>query len=199
MSTSLEDDRRRFFHSTGFDARAYDRRWLSFRLRPLTIHYPMTRGLRAALPRHDLHHILTGYAADVVGEAEIAAWELASGCGRNATAWYGNLAFMSLGVLLAPVRTLAAFVRGRSSANLYADPTPLERLLEQPTESLRDRLGLTHSTRRGTLADVALAAATSAASLVAGASFLGAIPALSLIHRMLPDAEHAEESTRESH
>jgi hypothetical protein len=33
-----------------------------------------------ALPPHDLHHVATGFDTTLVGEAEIGAWELASGC-----------------------------------------------------------------------------------------------------------------------
>jgi hypothetical protein len=169
---TLAQDRDQFFAATGFDERTYGGRWLSFSLPPLSIHYPMTRGMRAALPRHDLHHVLTGYGVDPGGEAQIAAWELASGCGRNFTAWYGNLAFMALGLVTAPRRTLEAFVRGRSTTNLYADPTPLPALLAEPTAALRERLGLSRPRPSTTLSDVVLGAGTSAVALAAGMAFL---------------------------
>ena len=42
--------------------------------------FPNTDSRKRAVPLHDLHHILTGYKTDWMGEAEIGAWELRAGC-----------------------------------------------------------------------------------------------------------------------
>ena len=36
---------------------------------------------------HDLHHILTEYDTTWTGEAEVSAWELATGCKNYLAAW----------------------------------------------------------------------------------------------------------------
>ena len=53
------------------------------------------------------------------GEAEIGAWEIASGCARHYAAWFLNSGALVIGWVIAPRRTFRAFVRGRSSGNLY--------------------------------------------------------------------------------
>ena len=57
---------------------------------------------------HDLHHIATGYDTSWTGEAEIAAWELASGCRGYVAAWVLDLASIPLGLVIAPRRLLRA-------------------------------------------------------------------------------------------
>ena len=44
-------------------------------------------GGRGHCRNHDLHHVLTEDPTTWRGEAEIAAWELASVCGRHVTVW----------------------------------------------------------------------------------------------------------------
>src|SRR5688572_5962977 len=104
MNMTLREDRAALFAAGGLDERAYRSRWLRFRLGPLPVRYPMTAATRIALPIHDLHHIVTGYGVDATGEAEVAAWEIASGCPASPSVWYGNLAFMALGLASAPRR-----------------------------------------------------------------------------------------------
>src|SRR5690606_19170971 len=91
---------------------------------------------------HDLHHVVTGYRTDVVGEAEIGPWEVGSGCGGFAAAWVLNLYAMVLGLLWgAPGAVFRAFVRGRRTRNLYGVPFD-DALLDTPLGALRARLGL---------------------------------------------------------
>src|SRR2546426_2460170 len=64
-------------------------------------------------------HVATGYDTTLVGEAEIGAWELASGCRHYYAAWILNLGAVVTGLFLAPGRVVRAFQRGRRCTNLY--------------------------------------------------------------------------------
>src|SRR2546425_10008425 len=83
--------------------------WVRLKLGPVLLWFPNTRGRVRAVRLHDLHHIATGYTTTPVGEAEIGAWELASGCGDYLAAWVLNLGAVPIGAasparLIAPAR-----------------------------------------------------------------------------------------------
>ena len=107
---------------------------------------------------HDLHHVLTGYAADWTGEAEIAAWELGAGCGGHVAAWILNAAALQYGLFIAPRAVLAAMARGRRSRSLYEARELDESMLEEPVGDARARLGIPEDTKPGIADVVALAA-----------------------------------------
>jgi hypothetical protein len=117
---TLHEARARYFRENGFaEDGGYADAWVRVKLGPVPIVFPNTNGRRAALLRHDLHHVATGYDTTLVGEAEIGAWELASGCGRYYAAWILNTGAVVTGLFLAPRRVYRAFRRGRRSTNLY--------------------------------------------------------------------------------
>jgi hypothetical protein len=88
-----------------------------------------------AVRYHDLHHVLTGYDTNAIGEFEIAAWELGAGCKGFVAAWQLNLGGLFAGLLSAPRRTVRAFFRGRRSESLYG--RPFEELLDREVGELR--------------------------------------------------------------
>ena len=92
------------------------------------------------LKYHDLHHIVTGYDTDLVGEMEISAWELGAGCEDFVAAYVLNVGGLSGGAAIAPLRTLRAFARGRQSRSLYRH-TDVEALLDGDVAAIR---ALTH-------------------------------------------------------
>ena len=47
----------------------------------ITFPLPNPPSRQIAVRLHDLHHVVTGYGTDPVGEAEISAWELRRGIG----------------------------------------------------------------------------------------------------------------------
>ena len=100
---------------------------------------PNTKGRVRAVRYHDLHHVLTGYATDTLGEFEISAWEIGSGCKEFITAWQLNLSGMFAGALLTPRRTWRAFMRGRHSNNLYGTAYD-DTLLSERVDEVRSRL-----------------------------------------------------------
>jgi hypothetical protein len=69
---------------------------------------------------HDAHHLLTGYATDMRGEAELTGWELASGgCGRHWVMWIDRLIAIPMLMLFFPRASMRAIRRGRTERNLY--------------------------------------------------------------------------------
>ena len=94
--------------------------WVPVKMLGITFKIPNSEGRRRAVRFHDLHHVLTGYQTDFRGEAEIGAWELASGCLRWPAATVLNLFALALGIVLAPGRMARAWARGRHTRNSIA-------------------------------------------------------------------------------
>jgi len=137
-SASLALARDRYFDDNGF-GRGYDDRWVRIRLgRWYVPVLPNTRARVAAARIHDLHHVATGYDTSWLGEGEIGAWELASGCGPYLAAWVLNLSGFGVGCCVSPRRVLRAFVRGRHSKNLYAEGYDPARLARSVGDLRRD-------------------------------------------------------------
>jgi hypothetical protein len=121
--TTLGDARRAMYRQAGIaDDGGDSQAWVDFKLGFLPMPFPNTDARRRAVKFHDLHHVLTGYATDIIGEFEIAAWEVASGCGRFVVPWHLNLMGVAAGLLVVPRRTWAAFRRGAVSKSLYRFP-----------------------------------------------------------------------------
>jgi hypothetical protein len=142
----MRDARSQFFaaHEATFGKDGgYERKWIRMEIGPLPLYYPNILGRDRAVRLHDLHHIATEYPISLVGEAEIGAWEVGSGCGNFWHACLLNMWAFAMGLVIAPRRTFRAFVRGRHSDNLYHHHARLEdALLDETVGSLRERLGL---------------------------------------------------------
>ena len=111
-----------FYLAEGLPDGGTDGRWLAWG-RAFGVPVPIvnTASRVAVLPYHDLHHLVTGYRTDEVGEGEVAAWTLATGGGPLFGDIY-DLGAFGLGLLRAPRRVVAAFWRGRQCTNLYRRP-----------------------------------------------------------------------------
>jgi hypothetical protein len=163
---SAREGRARYFAENGFgEDGGYDARWVSLKAGPLRFGFPNTASRVRAVRVHDLHHVLTGYRTDWTGEAEIGAWELASGCRDFVAAWVLNAYAMMIGVAVAPRRVWRAFLRGRQTRNLYGTPID-DALLDTPIAGLRRRLGLAAAPRPARRRDRALFATAVAGGLV---------------------------------
>ncbi|MFT4538123.1 MAG: hypothetical protein ACI841_000316 [Planctomycetota bacterium] len=81
-------------------------------------------GYREPLILHDLHDVLRGHDTSLIGEIEIAAWELASdGCGASVFFWIIQIGALLLGLTICPRSTYRAFRAGMKHRNLYrSDP-----------------------------------------------------------------------------
>ena len=96
---SVREARARYFAANGFDERGYEDRWVRLQAGPLPIVFPNTRARVRAIRAHDVHHVVTGYATTWTGEAEIGAWEIASGCADQWAAWMLNLMALPIGLV----------------------------------------------------------------------------------------------------
>lgn len=131
--------------SNGFTRSAYREPYNRVAYGPLTLWVPNPPRRQRALPMHDLHHVLTGYGTDLIGEWEISAWELRRGL-RPLGLYVSSIVISSvlLGVLFAPRRVWAAYrSSGSVSSSLFHQP-PLayEELLNVPLRDARLRLGI---------------------------------------------------------
>jgi hypothetical protein len=151
-SMTMFDARQRYFSDNGFDG-GYSERWVKLKAGPIPIYFYNAAGRRRAVQIHDLHHIATGYQTTWTGEAEIAAWEVAGGCGRFGWAWFLNLHAFVIGLVIAPRAAFRAFVRGRHSRNFYHQGELRPALLERSVAEARRALGLDQSTPPATAAD----------------------------------------------
>ncbi|PYK45197.1 MAG: hypothetical protein DME53_05860 [Verrucomicrobia bacterium] len=76
---SLRNARTLFFERGNLGADGgYSSRWVRVESKPIAFYFPNCRSRVAAARLHDLHHIVAEYGSDWPGEAEIAAWEIAS-------------------------------------------------------------------------------------------------------------------------
>ena len=128
-----------------------NRRWVTTKIGPIPFAYPNTKGRKKIVAAHDLHHLLADYRTDLVGEAEVAAWQLGSGM-RDKTAV--RLAIRVLGFVVPrfPGRLFRAFVRGRGCQNLVGRPLDAP-ILDRTVAEMRAELGLDRPVRAPTDAD----------------------------------------------
>lgn len=150
---TLREARTRYFIDNDFGAQGnYDERWVKISLGPIPFAFPNSAVRVKAVRYHDLHHVVTGYATTLTGEAEISAWELASGCGSMVAAWILNLLALAIGLMIDRHAVRAAFVRGRHCKNLYGGRFD-DALLGQPLGEQRARLGLDREPPQASVAD----------------------------------------------
>jgi hypothetical protein len=164
---SVRAGRQLYFERSGIEP-GYDARWVTLRAGGIPVLVlPNTAGRVRAVRFHDLHHVATGYQTTWTGEGEIAAWELASGCGSFLAAWVLNLSALVVGLVISPRRVFRAFVRGRHSQNLYLTAGEWsEALLDLRVGELRTKLGLAGAAPRATASDAAVFALWAVAALV---------------------------------
>jgi hypothetical protein len=138
---NLRDARALYFEINNFKNGGYEDRWVKMKAGPIPIAFPNTAARVRAVKYHDLHHVLTEYSTTWTGEAEIGAWEVATGCAHHYPAWILNLLAFAIGLLIAPRAVYQAFIRGRHSANLYQRVFSDE-LLAQRVGHMREELHL---------------------------------------------------------
>lgn len=173
---TIREGRARYFAANGFDERGYAARWVKLQAGPLPLYLLNTQARVRAVRLHDIHHVLTEYATTWTGEAEIAAWEIASSCAAHYAAWLLNLQAMAIGLALAPRAVFRAFMRGRHSANLYRREFD-ESLLAPTIGTLRRELRLDAAVREPTASDRRSFAAWAALSVVTLLATLAVMPA----------------------
>jgi hypothetical protein len=171
---TMREARKKYFEVNGFgDNGGYDDAWVDFKLGPIPMPFPNSKGRVRAVKFHDLHHILTDFDTDVAGEFEISAWEIAAGCKDFGAAWVLNLGGLASGALVrCPARTFRAFVRGRREETTYG--REIEEMLDLTVKEARERFApLTGQTPpKATLGDAALFAAAVVTGFTVGMTSL---------------------------
>lgn len=154
----LREARRLFFQRGNLGADGgYSSRWVRVESKPIPLYFPNSRSRVAAARLHDLHHIAADYETDWAGEAEISAWEIASGCARYHAAWILDLGGFAVGIVVAPKRLFRAFVRGRrATTNLYHAGFTESLLDETTVAMLRKQLGIKPPSNEARITDIGL-------------------------------------------
>ena len=115
-----------YLDENGFTTEEYDLDVVKVTFWGFTFSVPNPPSRKLAVRFHDLHHIMTGYGTDPVGEGEISAWELRKGIGVfgfyvQCIIFFGTL----LGLLHSPRKISRAWGASKSSVSL--PPVSFER------------------------------------------------------------------------
>jgi hypothetical protein len=139
---NLLEARAAYFERSGFAPDGgYNDDWVAVDMGRFTLRFPNSDARRRAVRYHDLHHVVTGYGTDLKGEAEISAWEISSSCRDMIAAWILNLLAFGHVLVREPRALYRAFLRGRTSRNLY-DIEYDDALLACSVDEVRADLGL---------------------------------------------------------
>ena len=178
MTGTVEDALRHHYALSGLpaDGGQTAATWI-LRFGPLSLRLRNFSWRQRALSRHDVHHVLTGYACTPTGEMEMAAWEFAAGRFPNVFSTAFCLPLVALGALTMPRRSLAAFARGRRSRTLYALPSSTNLALLSLSTLRKDLLPAEPTSM--TFVDVALYSVLAVVSLAA--VLVGPIALLAII------------------
>lgn len=140
--TLIKDALNQLFNRFKIPQDAYTAKYFSISVGRFPIYLPNIPSRIKVAKFHDIHHVLTGYPANWRGEAEIGAWEIASGCQNYFVAWFLNFGAVFVGLFMHPVAVLKAFKRGRNTqTNLYHN-FEYEPLLTMTVKELRAKIGL---------------------------------------------------------
>jgi hypothetical protein len=182
---TLREARVQYFAQNNFGADGgYRDKWVKIQFGPVPIYFPNIPSRASAVRYHDLHHILTEYETTLKGEAEIAAWEVATGDLPNFAGWFLDLGGFAYGLLLYPRSMWRAFLRGRRSQSLY--PTPFtDELLSRKVSEVREALKLDQDSSPARMSErlafLAWGVVSGAVSLSVGALFWTPMTALGLL------------------
>lgn len=130
-----------FFSRNGFRLEDYSAPTYTVRIWRWPLRFPNTKAHQWATPLHDLHHILTGYGTDWIGEAEVAAWELRAGCKTLVVYWL-DVSGVAIGLFISPARVWRAFRRAKGQRTLYRDPALSSAVSQLTVGEVRSRLGI---------------------------------------------------------
>jgi ubiquinone biosynthesis protein Coq4 len=140
-SGTVRDAVDRYMQENGFTRSEYAAKSVPVKVGPITFQLANGPARQRAIPLHDIHHAVTGYGTDLIGEAEIAVWELRGGC-TNAFLWAINIAGLIAGLFISPRRLLMAYRRARGAKTLYRLGLTPEEVGDMRLEELRAKLGI---------------------------------------------------------
>jgi hypothetical protein len=134
--------RDRYLRESGFDAAEYTAPRFSVRVGPWVLRLPNPPERQVNVPRHDLHHVATGFRTDWRGEMAISAWEVGAGLGGLWVAWLICVPFFVAALALSPRRAIRAYREGRRCRSLFVDRLRYDELLALSVGALRRRIRL---------------------------------------------------------
>lgn len=138
----VKDALQELFARFNIPADAYTAKSFIIRVGKIPVHVPNIPARVKIARYHDIHHIITGYPANWRGEAEIGAWEIATGCRSFFIAWFLNAGAVFVGLFMYPKAVIRAFRRGRNSkTNLYHN-FDYESLLTMTVKEVKDKIGI---------------------------------------------------------
>jgi hypothetical protein len=137
----MEDARNLYLATNGFSIRDYGASAFTLGFWGFRVKFPNVAARKRVIPLHDLHHVLTGYGTDWMGEAEIGAWELRAGCNSWVT-YFLNGSGVIIGLFLSPVRVWRAFLGAKGQRTLYRDSADYASLMAMTVGEVRKRLGI---------------------------------------------------------
>lgn len=142
LEISVREARDIYLRDNGFTIEGYTAPHVDFPVGPWTLRLPNPPARHRAVAAHDLHHVLTGYGTDYVGECEVSAWEVRAGMGGQWIAWFLCTTGFVTGLVFRPGRTWEAWKKARSATSLLgASPCP-EDVLDLSVAEARSRLGI---------------------------------------------------------
>ncbi len=141
MSDCVRDHVESYLEENGFTRAAYTAKTTTLFAGPLSFRVPNPVARQKVVPLHDIHHVVTGFGTDVVGEGEQGIWELRAGCPAPIAIALNGLAVAS-GFLLSPRRIVRAFRRAKNAHTLYVDGLGEQAALALPISELRAHLGV---------------------------------------------------------
>ena len=130
-----------YLEENGFTLEEYTANSFTVPFYRWTLRLPNPQQRQLDVSRHDLHHVVTGYGTDAIGEIEISAWEVGAGLDVLWIAWAISFPAFLWGIVRYPTRTMRAFRKGRSCRSLFVDRTEYDTLLGLTVGELRARLG----------------------------------------------------------
>src|SRR6266851_850554 len=137
----MEEARDVYLAANGFNIRDYGASTFTLGFGGFRVKFPNVAARKRVIPLHDLHHVLTGYGTDWMGEAEIGAWELRAGCNSWVT-YFLNGSGVIIGLFLSPARVWRAFLAAKGQRTLYRDSADYASLMGMRVGEIRKRLGI---------------------------------------------------------
>jgi hypothetical protein len=148
----MEEARNLYFAANGFSIQDYGASTFTIGFWGVRVKFPNVEARKRVVPLHDLHHVLTGYGTDWIGEAEIGAWELRAGC-NSWVAYFLNGSGVIIGLAFSPARVWRAFLEAKGQHTLYRDSADYGSLLAMTVGEIRKRLGIPAVGNRDTSTD----------------------------------------------
>jgi hypothetical protein len=128
-----------YMTENGFTIAEYSAKTVTLYAGPLSFRVPNPKARQEAVPLHDIHHVVTGFGTDVIGEGEQGIWELRAGCPAPIAIFLNGLAAAG-GFLLSPKRIVRAFLSAKGASTLYASSISEESAKRMTVRELRRRL-----------------------------------------------------------